>query len=107
MSALSNDPFTLARFAGIYKTIQSTGNAGAYGMDAVLTPLLNEHLACWSILLFSLPLAFLVIRTIKETNYGDEEVHYVERVENPGTEASGVGEKEGMKAAVIDVSTTV
>lgn len=105
MSALSNDPFTLARFAGIYKAIQSAGSAGAYGMDAVLTPLLNEHLACWSMLLFSFPLAFLVIRTIKETNYGDEEVHYVD-TENAGTEVPDIAEKEGMKVAVLDISTT-
>lgn len=45
MSALTNDPFKLARFAGLYKAVQSAGAAGAYGMDAVLTPLLNEHLA--------------------------------------------------------------
>lgn len=107
MSALSNDPFTLARFAGIYKAIQSAGNAGAYGMDAVLTPLLNEHLACWSMLLFSFPLAFLVIRTIKETNYGHEEVDHVDPVETTGMGMSEAAEKEGMKAIVVDVSTTV
>lgn len=43
MSALTNDPFTLARFAGLYKAIQSAGEAGSFGMDAVATPLLNEH----------------------------------------------------------------
>lgn len=107
MSALSNDPFTLARFAGIYKAIQSAGSAGAYGMDAVLTPLLNEHLACWSMLLFTFPLAFLVIRTIKETNYGDEEVHYVDQTGNIGKEASDSVEKESMKVAILDVPTTV
>lgn len=43
MGAISNDPFTLARFAGFYKAIQSAGGAGSYGMDAVATPFLNEH----------------------------------------------------------------
>jgi hypothetical protein len=63
MSALTNDPFTLARFAGMYKAIQSSvrhsmfapthvltqtlpaqqGSAGSFGMDAVATPFLNEH----------------------------------------------------------------
>ena len=47
-------------------------------MDAVLTPLLNEHLASWIMMLVSFPLAFLVIRTIKETNYEDEGVVYVD-----------------------------
>ena len=42
MSALSNDPFTLARFAGLYKAVQSAGSAGSFGMDAVNTPWLNE-----------------------------------------------------------------
>jgi hypothetical protein len=35
MSALSNDPFKLARMAGYYKGVQSAGSAVSYGMDAV------------------------------------------------------------------------
>lgn len=35
MSALSNDPFKLARMAGYYKGIQSAGAAVSFGMDAV------------------------------------------------------------------------
>lgn len=35
MGALSNDPWTLARFAGLYKAVQSAGGAVSYGMDAV------------------------------------------------------------------------
>ena len=81
MSALTNDPFKLARFAGLYKAIQSAGSAGSFGMDAVMTPLLNEHLASWIMMLVSFPLAFLVIRTIKETNYEDEQVVYVDEVQ--------------------------
>lgn len=42
MSSLTNDPFTLARFAGLYKAVQSAGSAGSFGMDAVATPFLNE-----------------------------------------------------------------
>ena len=86
MSALSNDPFTLARFAGLYKAIQSAGAAGSFGMDAVLTPLLNEHLASWIMMLVSFPLAFLVLRTVKETNYEDEQVIYVDDVKKGGLE---------------------
>jgi len=82
MSALTNDPFTLARYAGLYKAVQSAGSAGSFGMDAVLTPYLNELLASWIMMLFSFPLAFLVIRTIKETNYDDEKVVYVDDVKN-------------------------
>lgn len=43
MSALTNDSFTLARFAGFYKAIQSAGSAASSGMDATATPYLNEH----------------------------------------------------------------
>ena len=42
MSAITNDPFTLARLAGMYKAVQSAGGAGSFGMDAVATPYLNE-----------------------------------------------------------------
>lgn len=42
MGAITNDPFKLARYAGLYKAIQSAGSAGSYGMDAVTTPFLNE-----------------------------------------------------------------
>jgi len=80
MSALTNDPFTLARFAGLYKAVQSAGAAGSFGMDAVVTPFLNEHLASWIIMLVSFPLAGLVISTIKETNYQDEQVVYAEQI---------------------------
>ncbi|KAF8517384.1 MFS general substrate transporter, partial [Hysterangium stoloniferum] len=78
MSALTNDAFTLARFAGFYRAIQSAGAAGSFGMDAVKTPYLNERLASWFLLLVSLPPAFLVIRTIKETNYDDENMVYID-----------------------------
>ncbi|KAF8530059.1 MFS general substrate transporter [Hysterangium stoloniferum] len=98
MSALTNDPFTLARFAGFYKAIQSAGAAGSFGMDAVKTPYLNEQLASWILMLVSFPPAFLVIRTIKETNYDDEQMVYVDdlkpdAVERGSTEKDIGGEK--------------
>lgn len=80
MAALSNDPFTIARFAGIYKAVQSAGAAGSFGMDATATPYLNELLASWILMLISFPLAGLVISTIKETNYDDEPVDYASDV---------------------------
>ncbi|TBU47920.1 MFS general substrate transporter [Dichomitus squalens] len=86
MSALTNDPFTLARYAGLYKALQSAGSAGSFGMDAVATPFLNEHLASWILMLVSFPLAFLVLRTVKETNYDDEQVVYVDDVKQSAAE---------------------
>ncbi|OCH83821.1 MFS general substrate transporter [Obba rivulosa] len=80
MSALTNDPFTLARYAGLYKAVQSAGSAGSFGMDAVNTPFLNEHLASWIMMLASFPFAFVVIHTIRETNYDSEEVVYVDDI---------------------------
>lgn len=105
MSAMSNDPFKLARYAGMYKAIQSAGSAGSFGMDAVLTPLLNEHLASWIMMLFSFPLAFLVIRTIKETNYEDEKVVYVDDIQKGEMEEGGSLEKASVKSAVEPVSS--
>jgi len=103
MSALSNDPFTLARFAGMYKAIQSAGGAGSFGMDAVATPYLNEHLASWIMMLASFPLAFIVIRTIKETTYGDEEVVYVDDLKREQAE-HGVGKASSSveKVSIVD-----
>ena len=96
MASLSNDPFTVARFAGIYKAVQSAGAAGSFGMDATKTPYLNELLASWILMVVSFPLAGLVIHTIKETNYDVEHVEYVSRVEkdaeNP-SQNSGSTEK--------------
>jgi len=53
MGAISNDPFTLARFTGFYKAIQSAGGAGSFGMDATSTPFLNELLASWLMMMAS------------------------------------------------------
>ncbi|KAF9652385.1 MFS general substrate transporter [Thelephora ganbajun] len=97
MAALTNDPFTLARFAGLYKAVQSAGAAGSFGMDATRTPYLSEHLASWCMMLVSLPLAGIVIHTIKETNYDVEHVDYVDDVKNdaehPQQPTSGSTEK--------------
>ncbi|KAF7967169.1 hypothetical protein HWV62_13181 [Athelia sp. TMB] len=87
MSAMTNDPFKLARYAGFYKAIQSAGSAGSFGMDAVATPFLNEILGSWILTLVSFPLAFLVLRTIKETNYEDEQTVYVDDLKAGAVEA--------------------
>jgi MFS family permease len=99
MSAMTNDPFTLARYAGFYKAIQSAGSAGSFGMDAVATPFLNEILGSWILTLISFPLAFLVVRQIKETNYDDENMVYVADLKAGELEA---GEPENPKAGGTD-----
>ena len=102
MSALSNDPFTLARFAGMYKAIQSAGAAGSFGMDAVLTPLVNEHLASWIMMLVSFVPAFFVIRSIKETSYDDEKAVYVDDVKHREMEeGSASDEKASVHSPVL------
>ncbi|KAF9506195.1 hypothetical protein BS47DRAFT_1321920 [Hydnum rufescens UP504] len=78
MGAISNDPFTLARFAGFYKAIQSAGAAGSFGMDAVTPPFLNEILASWAVLLISFPFAALVIASIKDTSYTEEKTIFID-----------------------------
>lgn len=90
MGALSNDPWKLARFAGLYKAVQSAGGAISYGMDAVKvsrlcittstgsatdchsttpaqTPYLTEHLVSALLFLVSLPLAGIVVYHMEET----------------------------------------
>ena len=84
---MTNDPFTLARYAGLYKALQSAGAAGSYGMDAVATPFLNEHLASWLMMLASLLFAGVVVHTVKETNYADEQVVYADDVKDERAEA--------------------
>jgi len=90
MAALTNDPFTLARFAGLYKAVQSAGAAGSFGMDAVATPYLSEHLASWIMMLVSFPLAGIVIYTIKETNYDAEHIDYADDPKDPETPKEAV-----------------
>ncbi|KAI0824942.1 MFS general substrate transporter [Trametes gibbosa] len=102
MSALSNDPFTLARYAGLYKALQSAGSAGSFGMDAVSTPFLNEHLASWLMMLASLPLAWLVIRSVKETNYEDEKVVYVDDVRHGHAEEGVAAREDSIEKASVE-----
>ncbi|KAI0066654.1 hypothetical protein BV25DRAFT_1912702 [Artomyces pyxidatus] len=93
MGAISNDPFTLARYAGFFKALQSAGAAGAYGMDAVAPPFLNELLASWIMLLVSFPLAGWVIHGIKETTYTEEQTLYMDDVKAENAE-EGTGKEE-------------
>jgi hypothetical protein len=81
MGAISNDPFTLARFTGFYKAIQSAGGAGSFGMDATSTPFLNELLASWLMMMVSFPLAGIVIWGIKDTSYTEEKTVYAKDVD--------------------------
>lgn len=78
MSAMTNDPFRLARMAGYYKGVQSAGAAVSFAMDAVKTSYLTEHLVSWCLLLVSLPLCFWVLWHCKDTNYDSEKPVHVE-----------------------------
>ncbi|ORX37399.1 putative DUF895 domain membrane protein [Kockovaella imperatae] len=81
MSAMTNDPFKLARMAGYYKGVQSAGAAVSFGMDAVKTPFLTELLVSWLMLLISLPLCAFVLYKCRDTNYDVERVVHVEELE--------------------------
>jgi len=105
MSAMSNDPFKLARMAGYYKGVQSAGSAVSYGMDAVKTPFLGEILISWLMLLVSLPLTALVIWTVPETNY---EIEGAVQVENLTEEMAGkIAMPEGHHAGHGQTETTM
>jgi hypothetical protein len=51
-------------------------------------------------MLVSFPLAFLVIRSIKETNYEDEKVVYVDDIKHDAAEAGTPAGAELEKASV-------
>lgn len=97
MGAISNDPFTLARYTGFYKAIQSAGGAGSFGMDATSTPFLNEHLASWIMMLVSFPLAGIVIWGIKDTSYTEEKTLYANELvtQVAGRDDDSLAAKEG------------
>lgn len=97
LGAISNDPFTLARFTGFYKAIQSAGGAGSFGMDATSTPFLNELLASWIVMLVSFPLAGIVIWGIKDTSYTEEKTLYADELKPQvvGTDDESSAVKEG------------
>lgn len=81
LSSLTNDPFRLARMTGYYKGLQSAGAAIAFGMDAVATPYLTELIVCFALVLFSFPLALLVVLKIKDSSYEDEKTYHVENID--------------------------
>jgi len=97
MGAISNDPFTLARFTGFYKAIQSAGGAGSFGMDATSTPFLNEVLASWLLMMASFPLAGIVIWGIKDTSYTEEKTVYAKDVVDEKASRSTDDELEVVK----------
>lgn len=103
MGALTNDPAKLARFSGVFATMQSAGGAASFGMDAALTPLLNEHLASWSLLLISFPFAFLVLRVVKETNYEDEKVVYAKELDHSSALEDDMKQEKSEKVEMISV----
>lgn len=67
MSCTSNDPSTLARYAGFYKGIQSIGAAIAWAADGTweLEYMLQALLA-FIVMLASLPLMYILSRTLEE-----------------------------------------
>ena len=78
MSALTNDTFRLARMTGYYKGVQAAGSAISFAMDAVKTAYMVELGVTWGLLIFSLPLCFLVIWKLPETNIDAEETIHTE-----------------------------
>lgn len=90
MAAMTNDPFKLARLAGYYKGVQSAGAAISFGMDAVSTPYLTEHLVSWILLMTSLPFAAFVLYKTPDTNYDHEKVYHVEDVSDAAIHGAAV-----------------
>ncbi|PWZ03589.1 MFS general substrate transporter [Testicularia cyperi] len=83
MGAITNDPYELARFAGLYKAVQSFGSAIAFVLDAVQISYMSEIGTVFGLLLFSMPFTLYVIMGIEDTNYEKEGVVYAEDLKNP------------------------
>ncbi|KAJ1019908.1 hypothetical protein NDA16_004189 [Ustilago loliicola] len=78
MGAITNDPFELARFAGMYKAVQSAGAAVAFALDATEVPYMSEIGSVFGLMLLSYPFAAMVIWGIRDTNYEVEKQVYVD-----------------------------
>ncbi|KAI0785941.1 MFS general substrate transporter [Abortiporus biennis] len=62
IGAMSNNPATLAHYAGIYKSIQSAGAAGVWRADGVGLPYMNIFISTWVLLVAGLLFALPMIR---------------------------------------------
>ncbi|SPO45863.1 related to UNC93-like protein 2 [Moesziomyces antarcticus] len=102
MGAITNDPFELARYAGMYKAVQSAGAAVAFAMDATLVPYINEIGAVFGLMLFSFPFALIVILGIRESNYEVEKQVYVDETAAENTNAIHVLENGASAAPAFD-----
>lgn len=88
--AIANDPFELARFAGMYKAVQSAGAAAAFAMDATLVSYINEIGAVFGLMLFSFPFAAMVIWGIRDSNYEVEQQVYIDEAAAEATNTVAV-----------------
>jgi MFS family permease len=68
MGALSNDPSILARYAGLYKGVQSAGSAIAWAIASANVSLLTQLIINWVLLVVAAFPAFFVACQIKDTS---------------------------------------
>ncbi|KAJ3260465.1 hypothetical protein HK103_000607 [Boothiomyces macroporosus] len=66
LGTMSNDSGDLARFVGVYKGFQSAGGAISWRMDAVGTSYLVQLIINWSLMTFSLPFIYYLVRNISK-----------------------------------------
>ncbi|RKP07601.1 UNC93-like protein [Thamnocephalis sphaerospora] len=69
MGALTNDPSVLARYAGLYKGIQSAGGAISWAIDMAEVSYLTQLIINWGILVAAIPSAYIVARQVKDTSH--------------------------------------
>jgi hypothetical protein len=62
----------------------------SFGMDAVATPYLTEHLVSWLLLMVSLPFILFVLYKTPDTNYETEKVYRVEDVSESAIHGAAV-----------------
>ncbi|KAI9595858.1 major facilitator superfamily domain-containing protein [Syncephalis fuscata] len=76
MGALTNDPSLLARYAGLYKGVQSAGGAISWAIASAKVSLLVQLIINWVLLLVAVIPAFYVARQVKDTSHDANETGY-------------------------------
>ncbi|KIJ50126.1 hypothetical protein M422DRAFT_160013, partial [Sphaerobolus stellatus SS14] len=73
MGALSNDPYTIARYVVLYKMFQASGGAMAWRINALHKPAMTQFAMSWGLLAAALIIAFPALWTIKDTTEPEDD----------------------------------
>ncbi|RKP28067.1 major facilitator superfamily domain-containing protein [Syncephalis pseudoplumigaleata] len=68
MGALTNEPSVLARYAGLYKGVQSAGGAISWAIASGKVSLLTQLIINWGLLVVAVVPAYFVARQVEDTS---------------------------------------